>query len=219
MIRELQGHTALQGRHRRRVERLPLAAAQPPHHHRRLRAGAQPHRRSSAPTSTPAWASSASRVTPYYASLMDPDDPDCPVRMQGVPTPAELVIHHEDIKDAVSRGLRLADAAHHAPLPRPRALRGHRDVQHVLPPLHAAAPRRRHRGHRRADRDRQRHQVHRARPRGPRRAHQRRRPAGAQPTSSSRASSSACAPSPTWRSSASARACRWSARSASPPSW
>ncbi len=41
-------------------------------------------------------------VTPYYASLIDPDDPHDPVRMQAVPTPAELVIHAEDIKDAVS---------------------------------------------------------------------------------------------------------------------
>ena len=41
-------------------------------------------------------------VTPYYASLMDPDDPHDPVRAQAVPTPAELVIHKEDIKDAVS---------------------------------------------------------------------------------------------------------------------
>src|SRR5450759_1230014 len=41
-------------------------------------------------------------VTPYYASLMDPDDPSCPVRMQGVASPAELVIHSEDLKDAVS---------------------------------------------------------------------------------------------------------------------
>ena len=41
-------------------------------------------------------------VTPYYASLMDPDDPTDPVRMQAVPTPAELVIHAEDIEDAVS---------------------------------------------------------------------------------------------------------------------
>jgi lysine 2,3-aminomutase len=41
-------------------------------------------------------------VTPYYASLMDPDDPTDPVRMQGVPTPAELVIHAEDLEDAVS---------------------------------------------------------------------------------------------------------------------
>ena len=41
-------------------------------------------------------------VTPYYASLMDPDDPNCPVRMQGVPTPAELIVRPEDMKDAVA---------------------------------------------------------------------------------------------------------------------
>ena len=29
-------------------------------------------------------------ITPYYASLMDPADPDCPVRRQVVPRPAEL---------------------------------------------------------------------------------------------------------------------------------
>ena len=40
-------------------------------------------------------------VTPYYASLIDPEDPSDPVRMQAVPTPAELVIHREDLKDAV----------------------------------------------------------------------------------------------------------------------
>lgn len=41
-------------------------------------------------------------VTPYYASLMDPDDPRCPVRMQGVPSPSELVVRAEDVMDAVS---------------------------------------------------------------------------------------------------------------------
>jgi len=41
-------------------------------------------------------------VTPYYASLMDPDDPRCPVRMQGVPSPAELVVHEEDLEDAIA---------------------------------------------------------------------------------------------------------------------
>ena len=25
-------------------------------------------------------------ITPYYASLMDPNDPHCPIRMQAVPT-------------------------------------------------------------------------------------------------------------------------------------
>jgi lysine 2,3-aminomutase len=29
-------------------------------------------------------------VTPYYAGLMDPDDPDCPIRRQAIPSPDEL---------------------------------------------------------------------------------------------------------------------------------
>jgi len=41
-------------------------------------------------------------VTPYYAALIDPDDPADPVRAQAVPTPAELVIHAEDMKDAIA---------------------------------------------------------------------------------------------------------------------
>lgn len=41
-------------------------------------------------------------VTPYYASLMDPDDPGCPVRMQGVPSPKELIIGKADMKDAIA---------------------------------------------------------------------------------------------------------------------
>ncbi len=41
-------------------------------------------------------------VTPYYASLIDPYDPHDPVRMQAVPTPAELVVRPEDLKDAIA---------------------------------------------------------------------------------------------------------------------
>jgi len=41
-------------------------------------------------------------VTPYYASLMDPDDPRCPVRMQGIPTPAELIVREEDMEDQLA---------------------------------------------------------------------------------------------------------------------
>ena len=83
-------------------------------------------------------------VTPYYASLMDPDDSTDPVRMQGVPTPAELGHPLRGHRGRRLRGLRLADAAHHAPLPGPRAVRRDRDVQHVLPPLHAPSRGRRH---------------------------------------------------------------------------
>jgi len=38
-------------------------------------------------------------ITPYYAVLMDRDDPDCPVRMQSVPRLTELVDHCSDLRD------------------------------------------------------------------------------------------------------------------------
>ena len=41
-------------------------------------------------------------VTPYYASLIDPDDPHDPVRAQAVATPAELVVHSEEMKDSIA---------------------------------------------------------------------------------------------------------------------
>jgi lysine 2,3-aminomutase len=44
-------------------------------------------------------------VTPYYASLMDPDDAGCPVRMQGIPTPEELIIADDDMKDALTESI------------------------------------------------------------------------------------------------------------------
>lgn len=38
-------------------------------------------------------------ITPYYASLMDPDDPHCPVRMQAVPTIYETHTGAADLED------------------------------------------------------------------------------------------------------------------------
>jgi lysine 2,3-aminomutase len=38
-------------------------------------------------------------VTPYYASLMDVNDPRCPIRMRAIPTPAETVTQPEDMLD------------------------------------------------------------------------------------------------------------------------
>ncbi|MFZ5917778.1 MAG: lysine 2,3-aminomutase [Chloroflexota bacterium] len=38
-------------------------------------------------------------VTPYYASLMHPDDPRCPIRVRAVPTMAETHVVHEDLLD------------------------------------------------------------------------------------------------------------------------
>ncbi|MCL6450469.1 MAG: lysine 2,3-aminomutase [Acetobacteraceae bacterium] len=38
-------------------------------------------------------------ITPYYASLMDPDDPACPIRRQAVPSPQELRRGATDLDD------------------------------------------------------------------------------------------------------------------------
>lgn len=38
-------------------------------------------------------------VPPYFASLMDPDDPNCPIRRQCIPTSKELTISPEEMRD------------------------------------------------------------------------------------------------------------------------
>ena len=38
-------------------------------------------------------------ITPYYASLMDPEDPNCPIRMQAVPTILEAHTGESDLED------------------------------------------------------------------------------------------------------------------------
>jgi lysine 2,3-aminomutase len=38
-------------------------------------------------------------VTPYFAALIDPDDPNCPIRKQVVPVEAELVVSSGDMTD------------------------------------------------------------------------------------------------------------------------
>jgi len=41
-------------------------------------------------------------ITPYYAALMDPDDPACPIRLQSVPTMGELQIAAADLEDPLA---------------------------------------------------------------------------------------------------------------------
>jgi lysine 2,3-aminomutase len=41
-------------------------------------------------------------ITPYFASLMDAKDPNCPIRRQVVPTADELVIQPEELLDPLS---------------------------------------------------------------------------------------------------------------------
>lgn len=41
-------------------------------------------------------------ITPYYSTLMDKDDPNCPVRLQSVPNPGELSILDTDMADPLA---------------------------------------------------------------------------------------------------------------------
>jgi lysine 2,3-aminomutase len=41
-------------------------------------------------------------VTPYYASLMDPTDPDCPIRLQSVPKMGELTVLPMEMEDPLA---------------------------------------------------------------------------------------------------------------------
>src|SRR5512141_2394783 len=41
-------------------------------------------------------------ITPYYAALMDPDDPACPIRLQSVPTMEETFVSAEDLEDPLA---------------------------------------------------------------------------------------------------------------------
>ncbi len=41
-------------------------------------------------------------VTPYYAALMDPKDPDCPIRLQSVPKMGELEIAPGELEDPLA---------------------------------------------------------------------------------------------------------------------
>ena len=53
-------------------------------------------------------------VTPYYASLIDPDDPDCPIRLQAIPGDGELMVSDFDIKDPLNEdGDRVAPGMTH----------------------------------------------------------------------------------------------------------
>jgi len=38
-------------------------------------------------------------ITPYYASLMDPGNASCPIRLQAIPRPAEAEIREEELRD------------------------------------------------------------------------------------------------------------------------
>ncbi len=49
-------------------------------------------------------------ITPYFASLLDPEDPSCPIRRQVVPTMHEMEVGHADMADPLSED-------RHSPVP------------------------------------------------------------------------------------------------------
>jgi lysine 2,3-aminomutase len=49
-------------------------------------------------------------ITPYYASLMDPEHPSCPIRLQAIPSARELDIREEELRDPLGED-------HHNPVP------------------------------------------------------------------------------------------------------
>jgi lysine 2,3-aminomutase len=47
-------------------------------------------------------------ITPYYASLMDPDHESCPIRLQAIPRPAEADVRDEELRDPLGEDARRA---------------------------------------------------------------------------------------------------------------
>src|SRR5512138_2783234 len=41
-------------------------------------------------------------ITPYYAALMDPEDPSCPIRLQSVPKMEETFVSAVDLEDPLA---------------------------------------------------------------------------------------------------------------------
>ena len=83
-------------------------------------------------------------ITPYFISLIDPADPDDPIRRQVMPARSRAAGLHGDDGGLARRGPPLARAGPGAPLSGPRADAGDHAVRLVLPLLHPLA----HRGRR-----------------------------------------------------------------------
>ena len=92
----------LEGRPGRALERLALAAARAHHPPRPAREGDPRSPTTSAARSSRRDAEFHMGITPYYAALMDPDDPSCPIRLQSVPTMGELTIAPADLEDPLA---------------------------------------------------------------------------------------------------------------------
>ena len=116
-------------------------------------------------------------ITPYYASLMDPNDPNDPIRLQSVPKKGELNILPDRPRGPARRRARHAHSGHHASLSGSRALLHDAQLPGLLPSLHAQAQGLRSFVVRREQADRGLSRLHRSAQGNPRRRHLRRRSA------------------------------------------
>ena len=82
-------------------------------------------------------------ITPYFISLIDPDDPDDPIRRQVIPLGREHEAFTAMMEDSPRRGPPLAGPGPGPPLSGPRPDAGHHAVRQLLPLLHAEPDRRR----------------------------------------------------------------------------
>ena len=82
-------------------------------------------------------------ITPYFISLIDPNDPNDPIRRQVIPSGREHAGLHRDDGGLARRGPPLPGARPRPSLPGPRPDAGHDPVRELLPLLHAVADRRR----------------------------------------------------------------------------
>ena len=132
----------LGGRARREVERLALAA-QPPRQRRSRRSSAILNLTDEEREGLSAPDKFRVDITPYFISLIDPDDPNDPIRRQVIPLGREHAGLHGDDGGLARRGPPLAGAGPGPSLPGPRPDAGHDPVRELLPLLHAVADRRR----------------------------------------------------------------------------
>ena len=75
-------------------------------------------------------------ITPYYASLIDPDNPDCPIRKQCIPSSLELQVRPCDMADPLGEGALLPGGEYCAPIPGQGLVPADRQVRHVLQALY-----------------------------------------------------------------------------------
>ncbi len=75
-------------------------------------------------------------VTPYFISLIDPNDPDDPIRKQIIPTAGEMVSFTAEMEDSLAEDKPLPRAGTGPSLPRPGADAGHHPVRILLSLLH-----------------------------------------------------------------------------------